>query len=70
MRGLTETERAVLTCPVGAGPFTFRDLLELRKRGLVTTEHHGDHGEYSVTPQAAVALRLDAAARAMGVSHG
>lgn len=70
MRGLTDEERAILTCPTGAGPFTFRDLLQLEKRGLVATEHHGTWGEYSVTPQAAVALRLDAAARAIGGLRG
>jgi hypothetical protein len=71
VRGLTDKERAILTGPTGSGPFTYRDLLPLQKRGLLTAEHLGDRGEYAVTPDAALAIRLDAAARALaGVSLG
>lgn len=65
MRGLTPEERHVLTCPIGAQPTTLRNILDLKKRGLVEYDHHGDHAMYGVTPLAALDLRLDAAARAI-----
>jgi hypothetical protein len=44
------------------------DVIELKKRGLISVEHHGDRADYDVLPDAALALRLDAAARAMGAT--
>lgn len=66
MRGLTNEERHVLTCAPGTTPSTLRNVLDLRKRGLIAVDHHGDHADYTVLPMAQLALRLDAAARAMG----
>lgn len=63
MKGLTQEERYILTCPIGAQPTTLRNILELKKRGLVEYDHLGDRAMYGVTPLAALALRLDAAAR-------
>jgi hypothetical protein len=66
VRGLTDTERLALTCQAGA-PIGLKlsDVIELKKRGLISVERHGDRADYDVMPDAALALRLDAAARAM-----
>lgn len=70
MRGLTTEERYVLTCHVGESPTTLRNVLDLRKRGLIHTEREADGGMYyTVLAAGELALRLDAAARELsGVS--
>lgn len=68
MRGLTPDERYALTCHVGESPTTLRHVLDLRRRGCIELETEreldGSWG-YSVTPTGELALRLDAAARAV-----
>ena len=70
MRGLTNEERYVLTCSVGTSPTSLRNVLDLRKRGLIHTEREADGGVYyTVLAAGELALRLDAAARQLeGVS--
>jgi hypothetical protein len=67
MRGLTDEERDFLTCSPGTVHSSLRHLLPLVSRGLVSYEHHGDSATYEITPLAGLALRLDTAARALGM---
>ncbi len=73
MRGLTSEERALLTAPVGhEDDVDLSVVKDLALRGLLRFEL-SEPGQATVVrfrAQADLALRLDAAARAMGGVHG